>query len=140
MTADGHIPRGPQRLQRLSLSGSTVVILRAHPPLLLDHPQHLVFRGDHAQQHIWVSLAGLQYRAQRGSFPCPVFSLGVLISQGQRKIEVSLEGQSYHKSSCHASPSGGHSLLCKYPQELWANQQNLASASSSLLMLNGVGV
>lgn len=79
------------------------VVLRAHPPLLLDHPHHLVFRGHHAQQHIWVSLAGLQYRAQRGSSP-PVFSLGVLISQDQRKIEVSLEGHLYHKSQVPAMP------------------------------------
>lgn len=79
------------------------VVLRACPPLLLDHPQYLVFRGNHAQRDIWVSLSGLQYSAQRGSSPT-VFSVGVLISQNHRKIEVSLEGHSYHESQAPALP------------------------------------
>lgn len=31
-------------------------VLTARPPPLLDLPQHLVFRGNHAQRDIWVSL------------------------------------------------------------------------------------
>lgn len=116
------------------------VTLRARPPLLMDHPQHLVFRGNHAQRDIWVPLAQLEYNAQR-RFSLTAFRLGVLISQDHRTIEGFFGGSFIpcKRSSCPASPSGGHSLLCKYPQELLASQQHLAPASSNLLILNGVG-